>query len=147
MYKIVIDSCGELPEELKQDGHYETVSLELEVDGCRIKDDSTFNQLDFLRRVKESLKGPKSSCPSPEQYMDAYEGEADHVYVMDSGKVVMQGTPRSIFSQVERLKEYRLDVPQITLLAYELKRAGLDIPDGILTREELTEALEKLCQS
>ena len=82
MYKIVIDSCGELPEELKQDGHYETVSLELEVDGCRIKDDSTFNQLDFLRRVKESMKGPKSSCPSPEQYMDAYEGEADHVYVV-----------------------------------------------------------------
>ena len=73
--------------------------------------------------------------------------EADHVYVMDSGKVVMQGTPRSIFSQVERLKEYRLDVPQITLLAYELKKAGLDIPDGILTREELTEALEKLCQA
>ena len=73
--------------------------------------------------------------------------EADHVYVMDSGKVVMQGTPRSIFSQVERLKEYRLDVPQITLLAYELKKAGLDIPDGILTREELTEALEKLCPS
>lgn len=82
MYKIVIDSCGELPEELKQDGHYETVSLELEVDGCRIKDDSTFDQSDFLRRVKESLKGPKSSCPSPEQYMDAYEGEADHVYAV-----------------------------------------------------------------
>ncbi len=73
--------------------------------------------------------------------------EADHVYVMDAGKVVMQGTPRSIFSQVERLKEYRLDVPQITLLAYELKKAGLGIPDGILTREELTEALKKLCQS
>ena len=73
--------------------------------------------------------------------------DADHVYVMDAGKVVMQGTPRSIFSQVERLKEYRLDVPQITLLAYELKKAGLDIPDGILTREELTEALKKLCQS
>ena len=73
--------------------------------------------------------------------------DADHVYVMDAGKVVMQGTPRSIFSQVERLKEYRLDVPQITLLAYELKKAGLDIPDGILTREGLTEALKKLCQS
>ena len=58
MYKIVIDSCGELPEELKQDGHYETVSLELEVDGCRIRDDSTFDQSDFLRRVRESLKGP-----------------------------------------------------------------------------------------
>ena len=55
MYKIVIDSCGELPEELKQDGHYETVSLELEVDGCRIKDDSTFNQLDSLSLFSKSL--------------------------------------------------------------------------------------------
>lgn len=82
MYKIVVDSCGELPEELKKDGHFETVSLELEVDGYRIKDDETFNQLDFLRRVKKSITGPKSSCPSPEQYMDAYEGEADHVYVV-----------------------------------------------------------------
>lgn len=62
MYKIVVDSCGELPEELKKDGHFETVSLELEVDGYRIKDDETFNQLDFLRRVKKSITGPKSSC-------------------------------------------------------------------------------------
>lgn len=69
MYKIVVDSCGELPEELKKDGHFETVSLELEVDGYRIKDDETFNQLDFLRRVKKSITGPKSACPSPEQYM------------------------------------------------------------------------------
>ncbi len=82
MYKIVVDSCGELPEELKQDGHFETVSLELEVDGCRIRDDETFNQSDFLRRVKESPKEPKSSCPSPEEYMSAYEGEAEHVYVV-----------------------------------------------------------------
>lgn len=88
MYKIVVDSCGELPEELKKDGHFETVPLELEVDGYRIKDDETFNQLDFLRRVKESLTGPKSSCPSPEQYMSAYEGEAEHVYVVTlSGKL------------------------------------------------------------
>lgn len=82
MYKIVVDSCGELPEELKQDGHFETVSLEIEVDGCRIRDDETFNQPDFLRRVKESPKEPKSSCPSPEEYMSAYEGEAEHVYVV-----------------------------------------------------------------
>ncbi len=58
MYKIIIDSCGELSEELKQDGHFQTVSLELEVDGYRIRDDETFNQLDFLRRVKESAVGP-----------------------------------------------------------------------------------------
>lgn len=82
MYKIVVDSCGELPEELKCDGHFQTVSLELEVDGCRIRDDETFNQQDFLRRVKESPTGPKSSCPSPEEYMSAYEGEAEHVYVV-----------------------------------------------------------------
>lgn len=82
MYKIVIDSCGELTEDLKRDGHFETVSLELEVDGYRIRDDETFDQLDFLRRVRESVSCPKSSCPSPEQYMRTYEGEADHVYVV-----------------------------------------------------------------
>lgn len=73
--------------------------------------------------------------------------DADYVYVMDDGNVVMQGDPRSIFSQVERLKSYRLDVPQITLLAHELKEAGLPVPSGILTRKELTEALERICQS
>ncbi len=69
---------------------------------------------------------------------------ANNVLVMDDGKVVMQGTPREIFSQVETLKSYRLDVPQATLLAWELKKAGLDLPDGILTREELVEALCQL---
>ena len=68
---------------------------------------------------------------------------ADRVLVMDKGKVVMQGTPREIFSQVEKLKELRLDVPQVTLLAYELKKNGIDIPDGILTIDELTEALKR----
>lgn len=72
--------------------------------------------------------------------------DADHVFVMDSGHIVMQGTPREIFSEVEKLKKYRLDVPQVTELAYELKKSGIDIPAGILTREELVEALaEKIC--
>ena len=66
---------------------------------------------------------------------------ADRVYVMDSGRVVMQGTPREIFSQVETLKKYRLDVPQVTLLAHELRESGVDIPEGILTAEELVNAL------
>ncbi len=69
---------------------------------------------------------------------------ADRIYVMDNGKVVMQGTPRAVFSQVDTLKSYRLDVPQITLLAYELKKAGLPVPDGILNRQELVEALCRL---
>ena len=69
---------------------------------------------------------------------------ADKVFVMDQGKVAMEGTPREIFSQVEKLKELRLDVPQVTLLAHELKKSGLDLPDGILTIEELTQALMPL---
>ena len=67
--------------------------------------------------------------------------DADRVVVMDGGHVVMEGTPKEIFSQVETLKKYRLDVPQVTLLAHELKQSGVDIPDGILTTEELVNAL------
>lgn len=66
---------------------------------------------------------------------------ADQVYVMDDGKIVLKGTPRDIFSQVEELKKYRLDVPQVTMLAHELKKEGIDIPDGILTIDELVNAL------
>ena len=69
---------------------------------------------------------------------------ADKVFVMDKGKIAMEGTPREIFSQVERLKELRLDVPQVTLLAYELQKKGVKIPDGILTIEELVEVLRCL---
>jgi len=67
---------------------------------------------------------------------------ADKVIVMDEGKVVMQGTPREIFSQVDKLKEFRLDVPQVTLLTHELKNAGLELPEGILSVDEL---VEKIC--
>ena len=66
---------------------------------------------------------------------------ADKVFVMDQGRIAMQGTPREIFSQVEKLKALRLDVPQVTLLAHELKKSGMNLPDGILTVEELTQAL------
>ena len=67
--------------------------------------------------------------------------DSDYVYVMDKGKVVMEGTPKYIFSQVDELKSHRLDVPQITLLAHELKEAGLEIPEGILSREEFMDVL------
>ena len=70
--------------------------------------------------------------------------DADYVYVMDKGHVVMQGTPREIFSQVGTLKEHRLDVPQITLLADLLRQSGLDIPLGVLTRGELVDAIMKI---
>ncbi|MBQ2406999.1 MAG: energy-coupling factor transporter ATPase [Lachnospiraceae bacterium] len=69
---------------------------------------------------------------------------ANKVYVMDKGKVTIQGTPKEVFSKVDKLKELRLDVPQVTLLAHELKKEGFDLPDGILTDEEFVEALNNL---
>lgn len=66
---------------------------------------------------------------------------ADRVFVMEGGRVALEGTPREIFSQVEKLKSLRLDVPQVTLLAHELRRRGIDLPEGILTGRELADAL------
>lgn len=81
-YKIIVDSCGELPERLKKDGHFQTVSLEIFVDDYHIVDDETFDQAEFLRRVRESPNCPKSTCPSPEQYVKAYDCGAEHVYAV-----------------------------------------------------------------
>jgi energy-coupling factor transport system ATP-binding protein len=97
---------------------------------------------EVLRAVRELNKEKGITIIFITHYMEEVVN-ADRVYVMDSGKVVMEGTPREIFSQVERLKELRLDVPQITLLAHNLRKAGLDLPEGILTRQEL---VESLCQ-
>lgn len=82
MYKIIVDSCGELPEELKQDLRFQTVSLEMEVGEKRIRDDATFDQKAFLKLVKECPTAPKSSCPSPEEYMESYHCDAEHVYAV-----------------------------------------------------------------
>ena len=97
---------------------------------------------EVLAAVKELNRTEKVSVILITHYMEEVV-DADKVFVMDAGKVVMSGTPREIFSQVERLKELRLDVPQATLLAYELKKKGIRLNDGILTQEELIEAVEK----
>lgn len=81
-YKIVVDSCGELPVKLKEDGHFQTVSLELFVDDYHVVDDESFDQKEFLQKVKESPNCPKSACPSPESYEEAYDCEAEHVYAV-----------------------------------------------------------------
>ena len=97
---------------------------------------------EVLRTVEELRKREKVTVILITHYMEEVIG-ADRVIVMDKGHVVMDGTTREIFSQVELLKKYRLDVPQVTLLGYELKKKGYDIPDGILTTEELLYALTK----
>ena len=81
-YKIIIDSCGELTEEMKKSGNFETASLQIDVGGHHIVDDETFDQADFLKKIRESEECPKSSCPSPERYMEEYHCEAEHIYAV-----------------------------------------------------------------
>ena len=81
-YKIVIDSCGELTEEMRESGRFETASLTMQVDEYTIVDDETFDQQDFLKKVAASPNCPKSSCPSPESYRKAYDCSADHIYAV-----------------------------------------------------------------
>ena len=112
---------------------------------CIIMDEPTAmldpnGRKEVLDTVHELNRQEKVTVVLITHYMEGVTS-ADYVYVMDHGKVVMQGIPRKIFSQVDKLKEYRLDVPQVTLLAHELRQDGVDIPEGILTKEELVEAL------
>ena len=97
---------------------------------------------EVIRTVQELRKRKNVTVILITHYMEEVV-DADWVYVMDSGHVVMRGTPRQIFSQVDELKKYRLDVPQVTMLADELRKRGMDIPKGILHREELIEHIMK----
>lgn len=81
-YKILIDSCGELTDKLKEDTHFENVALALDVDDYHIMDDETFNQAEFLQKVKESPNCPKSSCPAPARYIEAFGDGTEHVYMV-----------------------------------------------------------------
>ena len=98
---------------------------------------------EVLKTVQKLREQKKVTVILITHYMEEVV-DADKIYVMDHGHVVMEGTPREIFSRVDELKSYRLDVPQVTLLADELRKRGLKIPDGILKKEELVEALCQL---
>ena len=98
---------------------------------------------EVLRTVQELRRKKHVTVILITHYMDEVV-DADKIFVMDHGRVVMEGTPREIFSRVDELKRYRLDVPQATILADELKKRGVPLPDGILRKEELVEALCQL---
>ncbi|MDD3220817.1 MAG: energy-coupling factor transporter ATPase [Clostridia bacterium] len=97
---------------------------------------------EVIETIRELNREKKVTVILITHYMDEVV-HADKVYVMDDGKIVLSGTPREVFSQVEYLKQLRLDVPQVTELAYELKQAGIDVPEGVLTVDELVKALER----
>lgn len=98
---------------------------------------------EVIRAVRELNQAERVTVILITHYMEEVI-HADHVYVMDKGQIAMEGTPREIFSQVEKLQKLRLDVPQVTLLAHELQQRGLGLPDGILTTQELVQALKEL---
>ncbi len=115
---------------------------------CIVLDEPTVmldpaGRADVLRTVHELNQAKGVTIVLITHYMEEVV-DADRVFVMDHGKIVMQGTPKQIFSRVDELKEYRMDVPQITLLAHELRQEGLHLPEGILTREELLQELIRI---
>lgn len=147
-YKIVVDSCCELPEELQKDARFERVPLELLVGQYQIQDDETFDQADFLKKVQECPECPKSSCPSPERFMEAYRGEAERVYVITlsshlSGSYNSAMLGKQLYH--EKYGEKKIHVidsesascgeTQIALKALELEEEGLSF-------EQIVERLE-----
>lgn len=137
-YKIVVDSCCELPEELKKDTRFEIVPLGLEVGEFQIPDDEHFDQADFLKKVAACSTCPKSSCPSPERYVEAYTADVDNVYVVTlssqlSGSFNSAVLGKNLFKEqngdknihVVDSKSAACGETQIALLAMELEEQGL----------------------
>lgn len=138
-YKIVMDSCGELPEELKGNPHFESVPLGLEVGDYSIMDDEGFDQKLFLEKVAACPTCAKSSCPSPQRYMDAYHCDAEHIYVVTlsaklSGSHNSAELGKRLYEETYGEKQIHIvdsrsasgGETQIALLAMELEEKGLD---------------------
>lgn len=148
-YKIVVDSCCELPKEYLNDVRFERVPLGLEVGDYRILDDENFNQAEFLKKVAECPTCPKSSCPSPERFMEAYDVEAEHIYVVTlssklSGSYNSAQLAKNLF--LENHQEKLIHVvdsesasggeTQIALKLMELEESGLSF-------DEIVEQIER----
>lgn len=148
-YKIVVDSCCELPEEWKKNRNVEFVPLGLEVGEYQTMDDETFDQADFLKRIAESSNCPKSSCPSPERYQKAYDTEEDNVYVITlssqlSGSYNSASLGKSLYE--EKFGEKNIHIfdsksascgeAQIALLVAELEEKGLPFEEIVKQAEQ-----------
>lgn len=153
-YKIVIDSCGELPEALLTDGRFERVPLGLEVGEYCVPDDENFNQAEFLKKVAEYPKCPKSSCPSPERFMDSYNVPVDHVYAVTlssrlSGSYNSAELGKKLYH--EKYGEKQIHVvdsesasggeTQIALKIMELEEEGLPFGDIVKRIEEFRDSI------
>lgn len=148
-YKIVVDSCCELPEEYLRDKRFERVPLGLEVGDYHIEDDDNFNQEEFLKRIAECPSCPKSYCPSPERFMEAYHVEAEHIYVVTissqlSGSFNSAMLGKSLYEEKYGAKKIHVvdsqsasgGETQIALKLMELEEQGLSF-------EEIVEKIEQ----
>ena len=152
-YKIVVDSCGELTEEMKQSGYFESVAMSIELEGSTIVDDETFDQADFLKRIAASGECPKSSCPSPERYMESYAGEAERVYVVTltaelTGSYNSAVLGKNLYEEeygkkqihIFNSKSASVGETLIALKIQECEEAGMTFEEVIQTVEEYIES-------
>ncbi len=123
MYKIILDSCGELTESMKADGRFVNVPLTLELDGEQIIDDATFDQASFIKKVAESPNAPKSACPSPHAFMEEMECDAENVYVVTLS-AQLSGSYNSACLGKD-LYEEEEDHPQKNIYVFDSKSASI----------------------
>lgn len=147
-YKIVVDSCCELPEQYKNDSRFQSIPLTLEIGDYEIPDDETFDQKDFLQRVAAYPLCPKSSCPSPEKYREAFHDEAEEVYVVTlsshlSGSYNSAELGKSLYEEKYGAKKIHVidsesascGETQLVFKIVECKQAGLSFEETVETVE------------
>lgn len=143
-YKIVVDSCCELKEEYLNDERFAVVPLSIEVGDTEIIDDETFNQADLLKRIAESPECPKSACPAPGAYMDAYETDADHIYVVTLSSH-LSGSYNSAVLAADLYEETYEKELKIHIVDSETASCGeLQIVDEIVRLEELGYSFDEI---
>lgn len=135
-YKIVVDSCCELPEVQKKDSRFEIIPLTLCVDDYQVVDDENFNQKEFIKRVSESPNCPKSACPSPEAYMQAYQGDYDAVFAV----TLSANLSGSYNSAVLGANLYREACPNAKVYVFNSKSASVGETQIALKVQELAES-------
>ena len=153
-YKIVVDSCCELPEELKGDPRFEIVPLGIEVGDWHIQDDAGFNQAEFLKKVAECPTCPRSSCPSPDRYKQSFDCDAEHIYVVTlsanlSGSHNSAVLGKNLYEEKHNDKKIHVvdsksascGEAQIALKAMELEEQGLSFEEIVKRLEDFRDEM------